>query len=329
MRVQKSGIRLLVLFTCLIAAQVLWQQEIEAAAVTDPDGNGAVQATDAMDDASCLNCHDDSEVLTITNEDGEIRPILSIPKIKYLRSVHGDMACVDCHKEIASSRPPHLKSIIPKPNCVSCHETLWETAENLDLGRQKARLGIVVENIEAYKNSFHARGSSNNRFGVKAYCEDCHGTHQFNIPPQGTARRTSWHLTVPQVCGAECHEDSLEEYLTSVDGVERKTIPRRLSAWTVIVPTASAKPHGIPSSYRLPNYVEIATKRSSLRTGTPITVRSTRWDILLLPNVSTVTTIMKSKGSTIQSRWSTWTTAWKPARNATMVRKFQKLAKDC
>jgi len=103
---------------------------------------------------------------------------------------------------------------------VSCHETLWETTENLDLGRLKARLGTVVENIEAYKNSFHARGSSNNRFGVKAYCEDCHDTHQFNIPPQGTAKRTSWHLKVPQVCGAACHQDSLEEYLTSVHGVE-------------------------------------------------------------------------------------------------------------
>ena len=217
MRFRKPAMYSFVVVTCLIAAPVLWQQAVAAAA--DPDGNLAAWASVILNDDACLSCHDDRDELTIADEDGEIRPLLSIQKIKYLRSVHGDMACVDCHREIIGSKTPHEKGIEPKPNCVNCHETLWENAKQQDLTQKKARLGIVVENIEAYKNSFHARSSSKNKHGVKAYCEDCHDTHQFNVPSQGTSKRSNWHLTVPSICG-KCHEDSLEEYLVSVHGIE-------------------------------------------------------------------------------------------------------------
>jgi cytochrome b subunit of formate dehydrogenase len=130
------------------------------------------------------------------------------------------MACVDCHREITDSKSPHEKNDIAKPDCVSCHEDLWETAKQQDLAEEKARLGIVVQNAEAYEDSFHARRAPSNRYGVKAYCEDCHNSHFFNVPAEGTAKRSDWHLTVPQLCGESCHKDSLKEYMSSTHGQE-------------------------------------------------------------------------------------------------------------
>jgi cytochrome b subunit of formate dehydrogenase len=218
MRFKIPVMRLLAWLVWLIAAQATWQSAAVAATALQDDG--AVQSGEALDDASCLHCHDGKLPLTVADKDGEERPLLAIDHNKYLKGLHGDMACIDCHKEIVDSKAQHEKSTAPKPSCISCHEDLWETAREQDLTREKARLGVVVQNIEAYKESFHARPAPSNKSGVKAHCEDCHDTHYFNVPPRGTTKRTEWHVTIPSVCGEACHEDSLEEYLVSVHGME-------------------------------------------------------------------------------------------------------------
>ena len=197
---------------CQFGSQIIYTAQADAAA-HPPAG---------LDDASCLACHDGSEDIRVRvdDDDDEMRSLLGIPEDRYIKSVHGDMACIDCHKEITDSKSPHEQNDIDKPDCVSCHETLWDEALEQDLAKEKAMLGIVVQNIEAYKDSSHARRAPSNLYGVKAHCEDCHNSHFFDVPPEGTAKRTDWHLTVPRLCGESCHEDSLKEFLNSVHGQE-------------------------------------------------------------------------------------------------------------
>ncbi|MDH5613372.1 MAG: cytochrome b/b6 domain-containing protein, partial [Gammaproteobacteria bacterium] len=213
MNVNKPEVHFLAALVCLFTAQAIWQVDVVA----------ATSSVNSLDESSCLSCHDGRKPLmvadTAEDKEGEMRPLLGIPKERYIKGVHGDMTCIECHGEITDSKASHEKNTTAKPNCISCHETLWETAKKEDLTKEKARLGIVVKNIEAYKESFHAKTAST-RSGVKAACDDCHNTHFFNVPPQGTSKRTEWHLTVPQVCGEACHDDALEEYEASVHGVE-------------------------------------------------------------------------------------------------------------
>jgi cytochrome b subunit of formate dehydrogenase len=202
---------------CLTASQFMWQTPAKAAEVTkNPD---AGQATSKLSDAGCMTCHDGKkQVFALPSADGKIRPLRSIQQDKYAKGIHGELTCVACHQDIADNKAPHKKVAAPKANCVTCHEQLWETVKKENLTAEKTRLGVVVQNIEAYKKSFHARPKSET--SVKAYCDDCHDTHYFNVPPRGTSKRTEWHLTVPNVCGAKCHTEVLEEYETSVHGME-------------------------------------------------------------------------------------------------------------
>jgi cytochrome b subunit of formate dehydrogenase len=131
------------------------------------------------------------------------------------------MTCVQCHQEITDSQADHKKAPDAKPpNCVSCHEGLWSEIQKQGRTREKERLGLVVRNIDAYQKSFHARPDKDRPGKANASCEDCHATHEFNVPPKGSERRTAWHREIPDTCGAKCHEDQLEAYATSVHGEE-------------------------------------------------------------------------------------------------------------
>jgi predicted CXXCH cytochrome family protein len=101
---------------------------------------------------------------------------------------------------------------------VQCHINLWEAAKKDNLAEEKSRLGMVVQNIEAYKKTFHALPNKDDPKRANASCDDCHDTHTFNVPPKGSSARTTWHLTIPKTCGEKCHTDELEEYSTSVHG---------------------------------------------------------------------------------------------------------------
>ena len=172
-----------------------------------------------LDNATCLTCHDGSkEKIEVAGADGEKHALNAIKPDKYGKSVHADMQCVACHQEITDSTAQHKKGAAAKPSCVTCHENLWETVKKDNLTKEKERLGLVVQNIEAYKKSFHSRANDESRSGVHATCDQCHDTHAFNVPPRGTAKRTEWHLGVPNVCGEACHAEQLEEYVESIHG---------------------------------------------------------------------------------------------------------------
>ena len=210
-----SVTRLLVGVIYISAALILWLPVTNAA--TDAESGKASSST-ILDDASCLACHGANQKqikVPDPTEDGELRPMLMLDQEQILKGVHGEMTCVSCHTDIIDNKAPHAKTDTPKPNCATCHEQLWENVKQEGLVEVKTRLGLVVKNIEAYRESYHADLKKGK---PKAYCDDCHDTHYFNVPPAGTTKRTEWHLTIPKVCGEQCHDDSLEEYEPSVHG---------------------------------------------------------------------------------------------------------------
>ncbi|MBI4995711.1 MAG: cytochrome C, partial [Rhodocyclales bacterium] len=177
-------------------------------------------AVASLENANCLRCHDArAEKIEVPGPDDEARELGAVDLRKYGKGIHGDLQCVACHTGIVDSQAGHRQAAgVAPPNCISCHETLWESVRKEGLTREKARLGEVVENIAAYRNSFHARPDTDNPDRPKASCEDCHSSHEFNVPPKGTARRTAWHKEIPETCGAKCHEDQLEDYAASIHG---------------------------------------------------------------------------------------------------------------
>jgi cytochrome b subunit of formate dehydrogenase len=185
----------------------------------------ASAASAPLSNESCLTCHDSKKpkikVPGGENDAGEKvdRALNSIKPEKYANGVHAKMECVACHTEITDAKAPHKKAEDAKvASCAQCHEEMWKKLQAENKADPKSRLNIVVQNITAYKKSFHARANDENASGVNATCTDCHDTHTFDVPPRGTEARTEWHMTVPNVCGAKCHTDELDDYSESVHG---------------------------------------------------------------------------------------------------------------
>jgi len=189
-------------------------------AVAADDAASAPAAT-KLDNATCQTCHDGKKgKLEGKDAKGEPHDLKSINTDKYGKSVHSTMQCTDCHVDIKDAKAPHEKPAkAAKVDCVQCHEQLWDQAKKDNLTKEKARLGVVADNIEAYKKSFHARPNKEDPTKVYATCNDCHDVHTFDVAPKGTTRRAESKKENPKMCGS-CHEDQLEEYTESVHGKE-------------------------------------------------------------------------------------------------------------
>jgi cytochrome b subunit of formate dehydrogenase len=185
------------------------------------EGQGAAK----LDKDSCLKCHENKHdkikvPVVIDGEDDE-RELRQIDTRKFGKSVHSKLVCVDCHQNIVDSQKNHkLDKNAPKANCINCHQGLWDKAQQDGTAKDKQRLELVVKNIDAYKNSFHAKDSKDQPGRANAVCDDCHSSHEFNVPPKGSERRTAWHKSIPETCGSKCHEDQLESYVGSIHGEE-------------------------------------------------------------------------------------------------------------
>ena len=217
-----KNLRTWVLAGCVgLFAALLGTPEALAAATAPGTEKVAAAAAAKLDNATCQTCHDGSKhQLKTAGADGEERDLLVIDKDKFGKSVHATMQCTACHTDITDNKAPHSKAgAAKKADCIGCHEALWEDAKKNHLTKEKPRLGAVVENIEAYKKSFHARLNKEDKTRVYATCNECHEVHSFAVPPAGTKARDEWRLTTANACGEQCHTDQLEEYAESVHGV--------------------------------------------------------------------------------------------------------------
>ena len=205
---------------CLAGAPVIWAAQAEAAKSAGANGKEAEQATEPIPSSTCLACHR-KEGFAVEGPDGKTRS-LHVSKERFEKSVHGKRQCQECHRDITEI--PHKPGVTHKVSCVQCHESLWETAKKENKTREFARLGVVVEQIEKYMHSIHARPSREDQSRTNATCYNCHDAHY--VYPKGSDARKEWRLEIPNACG-KCHAKERELYATSVHGklVLEKRIP--------------------------------------------------------------------------------------------------------
>jgi cytochrome c551/c552 len=181
---------------------------------------GAARAPEAaapaarLDNASCLACHG-NEGFSVPGPDGKPRP-LHVVKEKFELSVHAKRQCVECHQDI--TEVPHKKGAPLRVGCVQCHRDLWQAMEEDKAGQpQYQRLGMVVEEIDRFLKSVHARPRADDQSRTNATCYNCHDAHY--VFPLGSTGRADWRLNMPYTCG-NCHDKQREVYTTSVHGDE-------------------------------------------------------------------------------------------------------------
>ena len=156
----------------------------------------------------CLRCHGKESYSRNGRE-------LHVTAEKFKQSVHGGRDCVNCHKDIV--KIPHKKDVDRKVGCVKCHQDLWEEAQQSGDHGESARLGVVVEQIESYMGSIHARPNIEDQSRTNATCYNCHDAHY--ITPIDSINSPENKLKIPYVCGS-CHGEVLDTYMTSVHGKE-------------------------------------------------------------------------------------------------------------
>ncbi len=180
-----------------------------------------VASAQKLDSATCLGCHDGKkDKIEVKGPDGKKRPLRALDHERFGKGVHAKMDCASCHQDIVDDKAPHEKGPLPKADCAGCHQDLWAKAQKEGKDKDKPRLGIVAQNIEAYRKSFHAQPSKQDPASPKAKCNDCHEAHYFDVPPLGSpARKGAWRADSAALCGDSCHSDALDEYKESVHGV--------------------------------------------------------------------------------------------------------------
>ena len=211
MRVSSLAIWLMTAVVGLAVGPILGGVQAKAAEVASD--KGAEQATEKPGNEICLGCHG-NEGFAVPGADGKMRQ-LHVVKDKFEKSVHGKRQCVECHKDITEI--PHKNIGQHKVSCVRCHEELWATAQKEGKTQEFAKLGVVVQQIDRYMKSIHARPSKEDQSRTNATCYNCHDAHY--VYPKGSAERAEWRLNIPNACG-KCHSKERDEYVTSVHGKE-------------------------------------------------------------------------------------------------------------
>jgi cytochrome b subunit of formate dehydrogenase len=175
--------------------------------------------TPNLGNASCLSCHGDKKtMLEVPGANGEKRALRPVNPGKFGASVHAEMECIACHREINDSTTPHRETAgESKPDCAQCHLDIGRALSKYKTAGERRGLRLVVENIDAYKASSHAHPNQDNPSGVNASCNACHDVHDFYVPPLASPARQKWRLSVSDQCGV-CHDAHLEEWSASVHG---------------------------------------------------------------------------------------------------------------
>jgi cytochrome b subunit of formate dehydrogenase len=161
----------------------------------------------------CLRCHG-KEGFSRKAADGRERN-LHVAAHDFDASVHRSQDCVGCHQDI--TKAPHRKGIERKVGCVQCHMDEWGIAQENGTAGDGNSLGKVVDHIESYMDSMHARPRIDDQSRTNASCYNCHGSH--DVRPVDRESRSENFMDMPAVCG-NCHSEVLETYKMSVHGIE-------------------------------------------------------------------------------------------------------------
>jgi len=195
--------------TCFLLLSPVAQASVASAeAIT---ASAAESGQPGIANFRCLRCHADAEEKVKVRSDGSRNFIYIDPKV-FEHSVHAKQPCIGCHNNV--TKLPHPKPLPKSIGCIDCHKQKWE-AQKGNPDPQYKRLGLVVEQMESYMHSVHAKPNKNDLSRTNAACHDCHDAH--NIGTLGSMQRAEHRLKNPEVCG-RCHEKEKTDYLTSVHG---------------------------------------------------------------------------------------------------------------
>jgi len=236
MRVSRFAMWVMAGVFCAAGATVIWPGPANAADASS--SKPAEKVVGNPDNDLCLGCHG-TEGFQMPGPDGKMRD-LHIIKDKFGNSVHGERLCTDCHKDITEI--PHRTGVTRKVSCVICHEALWAKAqkEGKTKAPEYARLGVVVQMINRYMNSIHARPNRDDQSRTNATCYNCHNPHY--VYPPGTPEYDARHLNIPNICG-KCHVKERAQYATSIHG--KLVLEDKISAAPVC--SSCHSPHDIES----------------------------------------------------------------------------------
>jgi hypothetical protein len=136
----------------------------------------------------CLACHGDPDVKRVNGTPVALdAPVLAA-------STHGQLACVDCHADLAAvAEFPHPDAL-KKVACATCHDAIGTT----------------------YLDSIHSRAREKSGLNVSPACANCHGSHDILSKTDPKSRVS--HAQVPATCGV-CHDGIKARYDLSVHAV--------------------------------------------------------------------------------------------------------------
>lgn len=131
----------------------------------------------AQSNEDCLMCHDDKNLKGIKN--GRTISVY-VNSRTFSKSVHSEVACIDCHQDIDINNLPHRKVIKPV-ECGICHSEVQE---------------LYVECLHGKAN---ARGDP-----LAPTCQRCHGSHDILNVDNPESKVAP--MKIPFLCGS-CHRE--------------------------------------------------------------------------------------------------------------------------
>ena len=132
----------------------------------------------AQEDSRCLKCHDDPE-MTGFRDDTEIPMYVTAETIA--ASSHADMACVECHSDLAGSKRRRHAEELEVVACGDCHRSV----------------------ARAHGRSLHGEAAKQGD-PMAPTCADCHGSH--DVLSSGNADAPTAVMNIPVLCG-NCHRE--------------------------------------------------------------------------------------------------------------------------
>ncbi len=199
-------------------------------------------------DADCLSCHADKTMQDASGKN------VGVDATTFHSSIHGSLACSDCHTSIHEyPHPDHPAavecatchadqakglegSVHAKASahpCTSCHGDAHAIFAKDDVRSAVYPLNIPrtcgtchgdhllakkygLQNVySAYMDSIHGYAVSKEGLLVAANCMSCHGSH--HILGHNDPKSPTYKTNIPNTCGA-CHGGVEDQYLGGVHG---------------------------------------------------------------------------------------------------------------
>lgn len=131
----------------------------------------------AQENGDCLMCHED-KTLKGTKHGRTISVFVDAKKLE--TSVHGEVACIDCHVDLAGTDFPH-KENVNRAQCGACHD----------------------DAKEMYDEGLHGQASEKGD-PLAPKCQDCHGSHDITLVSDRNSAVAP--MKIPFLCG-KCHKE--------------------------------------------------------------------------------------------------------------------------